>query len=81
MNQSRREMDFIQELEKNSVSITQINPRSANINASSLKQNNNLNNFPNVNISTVPLAPQSTSPANQSNLSKYSQLLMVSRCD
>lgn len=78
MNQSRREMDFIQELEKNSVSITQINPKTANNNAS--KQNNNLNNFsniPNVNISTIPIAP-STSPANQSNLSKYSQLLMVS---
>ena len=78
MNQSRREMDFIQELEKNSVSITQINPKTANNNAS--KQNNNLNNFsniPNVNISTIPITP--TSPANQSNLSKYSQLLMVSK--
>lgn len=79
MNASRREMDFIQELEKNSVSITQISTAQKNI-----KQNQMLqNNFPNVNISTVPIAsvptiPSAVSPAsNQSNLSKYSQLLMV----
>lgn len=76
MNQSRREMDFIQELEKNSVSITQINPKTANNNASKQNNLNNFSNIPNVNISTVPIAP-SISPANQSNLSKYSQLLMV----
>lgn len=46
MNQSRREMDFIQELEKNSVSITQIT-KTSNNNNNNAKQNN-INNIPNV---------------------------------
>lgn len=76
MNPTRREMDFIQELEKNSVSITQINPKSQ---ANANKQANNINNIPNVNISAVTPSIQPSSPATPSNqaLSKYSQLLMV----
>lgn len=76
MNPTRREMDFIQELEKNSVSITQINPKAVAANANASKQNN-INNIPNVNISAVTPTIQPSSPAMPSNLSKYSQLLMV----
>ncbi|KAG5670530.1 hypothetical protein PVAND_000788 [Polypedilum vanderplanki] len=71
---------FLQEqallLEKNSVSLTQINPKTANSTTNGNKVNQTIT--PNVNITSVvqPLPqPASTSPA--SNLSKYSQLLMV----
>lgn len=75
MNPTRREMDFIQELEKNSVSITQINSKSVANNNNANKQ---INNIPNVvNISAVTSTIQPSSPSMSSNLSKYSQLLMV----
>lgn len=76
MNPTRREMDFIQELEKNSVSITQINPKAVAASANANKQSN-INNIPNVNISAVTSIQPPSSPAMPSNLSKYSQLLMV----
>lgn len=77
-SQTRRELEFLQEqailLEKNSVSLTQIQPKSSNNNGN--KQQAVNNNIPNVNITpSIQQQPQSTSPA--SNLSKYSQLLMV----
>lgn len=76
-SQSRRELEFLQEqailLEKNSVSLTQITPKSAN-NSNGSKQQNSIT--PNVNI-TPNIAPTITSTSPASNLSKYSQLLMV----
>jgi len=84
-SQSRRELEFLQEqallLEKNSVSLTQITPKSTNNsnNNNGTKQQNSItpsvNITPNVNITPSIQQPTSTSPA--SNLSKYSQLLMV----
>lgn len=82
MNQSRRELEFLQEqallLEKNSVSLTQITPKSTNNsngNNGNKKQQQSIT--PNVNITPSIQQPTSTSPASTSNLSKYSQLLMV----
>jgi hypothetical protein len=79
-SQSRRELEFLQEqallLEKNSVSLTQITPKSTNNsnNNNGNKQQNSIT--PSVNITpSIQQQPTSTSPA--SNLSKYSQLLMV----
>ncbi|CAG9806888.1 unnamed protein product [Chironomus riparius] len=79
-SQSRRELEFLQEqallLEKNSVSLTQITPKNNNNNNGTKQQNSitpSVNITPNVNI--TPSIQQPTSPA--SNLSKYSQLLMV----
>ncbi|XP_070507566.1 cyclin-dependent kinase 2-associated protein 2-like [Chironomus tepperi] len=80
-SQSRRELEFLQEqallLEKNSVSLTQITPKTNNNNGT--KQQNSItpsvNITPNVNITPSIQQPTSTSPS--SNLSKYSQLLMV----
>lgn len=83
-SQSRRELEFLQEqallLEKNSVSLTQITPKNTNNNNNNgTKQQNSItpsvNITPNVNITPSVQQPTSTSPA--SNLSKYSQLLMV----
>jgi hypothetical protein len=76
-SQARRELDFLQEqallLEKNSVSLTQINPKAASSNGSKINQTIT----PNVNITSVQTQPQPTSTSPASNLSKYSQLLMV----
>lgn len=83
-SQTRRELDFLQEqallLEKNSVSLTQIiNPKTANGTNGNKQQN--VIQTPNVHITPSnqqqqqQQQPTSSSPA--SNLSKYSQLLMV----
>lgn len=79
-SQSRREIEFLHEqallLEKNSVSLTQITPKSANGNNGNKQQTSTVNITPNVNI-TPSIQQQTTSTSPTSNLSKYSQLLMV----